>query len=203
MQTQRQENTSSVGEGLTFEKVWASLMELREFQKETDRKLQETAQQIKETAQQIKETDRKFGFLNNRFGELVEHLVAPSIMEKFNDMGFNFTRCSSDVVIKETGNPNALAEIDIMLENGDIVIAVEVKSKAKQDDIDRHIQRMEVLRRTADQRNDKRKYRGAIAVAVMSQEIRDSIIRNGFYTIEQSGDTVKISVSEDFIPREW
>jgi hypothetical protein len=38
-----------LGEGLTFEKVWASLMELREFQKET-------AEQIKAMG---KETDRR------------------------------------------------------------------------------------------------------------------------------------------------
>ena len=189
MQTQVKDTLSSVGEGLNFEKVWASLMELRESQKET--------------ARQMKETDRKIGSLGNRFGELVEHLVAPNIMEKFNALGLHFSRCSSDVIIKEPGKPEALAKIDLLLENGDIVIAVEVKAKSNQADIEKHIKRMEVLRQAADQRHDTRKYRGAIASAVMSQEMRASIIRNGFYTIEQTGDTVKITIPEGFSPREW
>jgi hypothetical protein len=190
-------------ENLTFEKVWASIMDLRESQKETDRQMKETDRQMKETDRQMKETDRKIGELGNRFGELAEHLVAPGIMDKFNERGFNFTRCSNDVIIKEPGNPNAIAEVDIMLENGETVIAVEVKAKAKQADIDKHIKRMELLRRIADQRMDTRKYQGAVAVAILSQEMRDSILQNGFYTIEQTGDTVKLTNPEGFIPREW
>ncbi|MDR2028564.1 MAG: hypothetical protein LBP93_03390 [Treponema sp.] len=44
--------------GLTFEDVWAALMELRESMKETDLKMKETDRQMKETDRQIKETDR-------------------------------------------------------------------------------------------------------------------------------------------------
>jgi len=168
--------------GLTFEDVWASLMELRESQAETDRKI---------------------GELGNRFGELAEHLVAPGIKEKFNEQGFYFTKSSRDVEIKEKDNPNSFAEVDLLLENGDIVIAVEIKSKPKEADIDKHITRMDILRNAADRRGDKRIYRGAIAGAIMNQSLRDYIIRNGFYLIEQSGDTVKLTIPKGFIPREW
>ena len=168
--------------GLTFEQVWAMF-------KETDLK--------------FKETDRKIGYLENRFGELAEHLVAPSIKEKFNELNFNFTQSSRDIEIKERDNPNAFTEVDILLENGDIVVAVEVKSKPREADVKEHIKRMEILRRAADRRFDKRKYRGAIAGAIMNQAVRDDIIRNGFYLIEQSGDTVKITIPEGFSPREW
>jgi hypothetical protein len=175
--------------GLTFEQVWAGIQELKESQKETDRKM--------------RETDRKIGELGNRFGELAEHLVAPGIMEKFNALGFNFTERSQDKEIREANNPHACIEIDLLLENGDIVMAVEIKSKPKQADVDKHITRMEVLRRTADRRQDKRKYRGAVAGAIMTQNLRDYVIQNGFYLIEQSGDTVKLSIPEGFMPREW
>ena len=87
------ENTPSPGEGLTFEKVWASIQELKELQKEN--------------AIKMEETDRRIGELGNRFGELAEHLVAPSIMKKFNALGFEFTERSLDKEIIEPGNPNA------------------------------------------------------------------------------------------------
>ena len=189
--------------------IWAllrenalQLQEIAKRQAETDRKMQETDLQMKETARQMKETDKRIGDLGNRFGELAEHLVAPNIMEKFNALGFTFENIYHGSKIKDSTG-KFLAEIDLVLENGDIVIAVEVKSKPGYNDIESHINRMEILRRRADVRGDKRKFRGAIAGAIMSEELRNQITQNGFYSIEQTGDTVKINVPEDFAPREW
>jgi hypothetical protein len=51
--------------GLTFEQVWAALMELRESQRETERLLRESQQ---ETARVVKETNQSIGGLNNYNG---------------------------------------------------------------------------------------------------------------------------------------
>ena len=188
----------AVTEQLNFEKVWTMF-------KETDRKFQESDRKFQETREEIRESNRilnkQIGDLGNRFGELAEHMVAPSIMEKFNELGFDFTQKALDVVIKEPGKPST--EIDILLENGDIVIAIEVKAKPKETDVDDHERRMEILRERATKRKDDRKYRGAIAGAIMSDSLRNYIIKNGFYPIEQTGDTVKISIPENFNAREW
>ena len=191
-------------ESLTFEKVWALVQETNRSIKELRNELRdELRESQRETDRQMKETAILIGKLGNSFGALAEHLVVPNIMEKFNALGFDFTHVSNGQKIKESGNPNTLAEVDIMLENGDIAIAVEVKAKAKRDDVDEHVQRMEVLRQAADRKGDKRKFLGAVAVAIMSDDIRNYIIKNGFYAIEQTGDTVKIVVPEGFTPREW
>ena len=191
------------GDGLTFEKVWAMFQE-------TDRKFQETAEQmketdrmIKETREQMKDTDRRIGELGNRFGELAEHLVAPSIMDKFNELGFHFTQISADFVTKDPKTKKTIAEVDILLENGDVVIAVEVKSKPKKADVDEHFERMEKLRYAADLRRDKRHYRGAIAGAIMKDSVREHALKLGLYVIEQTGDTVKIVIPKGFKPHEW
>jgi len=190
------ERPMPTGEGLTFEKVWAMFQE-------TDRKMQETDRQIGKTEQLVKDLCRQMGGLHNSFGELVEHLVAPSILEKFNDAGFFFTKEHTGTKIKEPSNPNVLVEIDILLENGDIVIAVEVKSKPNYSDIEDLKTKMEVLRREADRHGDTRKYRGALAGAIMSQELCKQILKNGFYLIEQTGDTVMLTIPEGFTPRDW
>ncbi|MCL1817802.1 MAG: hypothetical protein FWG35_02645 [Spirochaetaceae bacterium] len=176
-------------EGLTFEKVWASI--------------QETDQIVKENARQMKETYRKLGELGNRFGELAEHLVVPGIMDKFNALGFHFSDVSHDIEINDPQTRQPLAEIDIMLENGDIVVAVEVKSKLKNQDVDKHLTLMEVLRRRADRRGDKRKYRGAMATAILTHEARSYAHKAGLYVLEQSGDTMKLDIPEGFVAREW
>ena len=188
-----------MAEALSFEKVWAALMENREQMREMS---QEADRRMKETDRRMKETDRRIGELGNRFGELAEHLVAPSIMEKFNALNFTFEQISQDVKITDSSG-RFLAEIDILLENGDTVIFVEVKSKPLQKDVDDHVSRMEILRRRADTRNDTRKFQGAIAGAIMHDSVRDYAHKTGFYVIEQTGDTVKISIPEDFTPRQW
>jgi len=189
-----------------FEKVREILQEIAEQQaerqKETDRRMQETDRILQETARQMKITDKKFGELSNRFGELAEHLVIPNIKEKFNALGFTFVQASENIRITDLED-NCLAEIDILLENGSIVMVLEVKSKPGFKDVDAHIKRMEVIRRAADKRNDKRVFQGAIAGAIMSKEVRSHIIKNGFYAIEQTGDTVKINIPEGFKARQW
>ena len=62
---------------------------------------------------------------------------------------------------------------------------------------------MEKLRQYAVRQDEKRKYHGAIAGAVLSEKMRQLILQHGFYLIEQTGDTVKITLPEGFKPREW
>jgi len=208
----------------TPEEIWALVRENWEYLRKTSekhdedyKKMKETQEQTKEAQEQqweqtkeaqkqlweqMKETDKKIGELGNRFGELAEHLVTPSINKKFNELGFTFEQISQNIIISDSTG-RSLAEIDILLENGDTVIAVEIKSKPNQRDAGEHIARMEVLRRRADARNDARKFRGAIAGAIMSDEVRRFILKTGFYVIEQTGDTVRINIPEGFKPREW
>ena len=200
-------NSLTGNENLTFEKVWAMFQETDRKIQASDREFKESLRELKETvdktSKQMKETDRRIGELGNRFGELAEHLVAPSIMEKFNERNFHFNVRSENVEIREAGNPVVYAEIDILLESGDIAIAIEVKAKPKQQDVDDHIERMEILRRVADRRQDRRKYQGAIAGAIMPRPVRDYALKKGFYVIEQTGDTVRLDIPEGFKPREW
>jgi ElaB/YqjD/DUF883 family membrane-anchored ribosome-binding protein len=217
--------------GLTFEKVWAAMMEsredfdrrlketerlmressekaekemreLRESQQKTARAVEETTRVVKETTRVVKETSRSVGGLQNSFGELAEHLVAPSIEEKFNALGYHFEGSFKNPRIRnEQGQ--TVAEIDILLENSDYSVAVEVKSKPKMDDIADFERRLEILRKYKDKNHDIRRIRGAIAGAVFQDDVKSAVLKAGFYVIEQTGDTVKISVPEGFKPKEW
>jgi hypothetical protein len=230
--------------GLTFEKVWAALMELREQSKDTDQRLKGTDQLIRELREESKDTDRlirelreeskdtdrlirelreeskdtdrrlketdrlvretskSIGGLNNSLGELAEHLVAPNIKEKFNALGYHFKGIAENQRI-ENEQGQVIAEIDILLENSDYIVAVEVKSKPKNADIDNFVRRLEILRKYKDENSDKRRIRGAIAGAVFHAPVKSAILEAGFYIIEQTGDTVMINVPEGFKPKEW
>jgi hypothetical protein len=175
-----------------------------EQMKETDRQMKATDEQMKATARQMKATDERFGKLGNRFGELAEHLVAPNIVQKFNALGFHFDDISElRRIIKDESTGQRIAEFDILLENGESIIGVEVKSKPSNDDVEDHVRRLEILRLNKDTKGDKRKIHGALAGAIMTDNVKNFALKAGLYVITQTGDTVKIDVPEDFTPKAW
>jgi hypothetical protein len=80
---------------------------------------------------------------------------------------------------------------------------VEVKTNLTTNDVKDHVKRMEKLRRYGDEHGDKRRLLGAVAGAIASEEAKDFAVKNGFFVLEQSGDTIRISVPEGFTPKEW
>ena len=158
---------------------------------------------LREVAERQKKTDEQMGYLSNRFGELAEHLVAPGIHERFNEIGYHFEFMATKGCTLRGENGKIKAEIDLLLENGDTVMAVEVKSTPKVKHIEEHIKRLEILRDFRRERNDSRRVEGAIAGAVFGNEEKKAAIEAGFYVITQSGDTMKIEVPDDFVPRRW
>jgi hypothetical protein len=184
-----------------MDELWASLRETQRQNEERAKTHAELARQMEETDRQMKKTDRKLGELGNRFGELAEHLVAPNIKEKFNALGYHFDDIFQDCVYRNADRESV--EVDILLENETYTIAVEVKAKPKDRDIEEHIQRLEFLRRRMDRLRDSRKLLGAIAGAIMPDSVRNYALKAGLYVIEQTGDTVKIDNPQGFVPREW
>jgi hypothetical protein len=69
--------------------------------------------------------------------------------------------------------------------------------------VEDHIERMDILREYADEHNDRRIWLGAVGGALLATDARKAALKAGFYLIEQSGDTVQISVPDDFKPKEW
>jgi len=177
----------------TFETVWAALQEVAALQKETAKQMEERDRRL----------DEKLGKLGDRFGEMIEHMVMPSLVGKFRELGFEFTKAYPETEIKDIKN-NIITEVDITLENGDKVMIVEVKSKPTTKDINDHIKRMEKVKAHANLHNDNRIYMGAIAGMVIKENVKTFALKNGFYVIEPSGEEFVISVPEGiYSPREW
>jgi hypothetical protein len=167
-------------------------METRKRQEKNAEEWEETKRQMKESAEQL---DKKLGKLSDRFGEMIEYMVMPNLLTKFNELGFVFTEAYRDSVIKDMKN-GIYAQIDITLENGDKVMIVEVKSKPSTTDITEHVERMEKVKAHADLQGDKRKFLGAVAGMVFNEKEKTFAMKNGFYVVEPSGETFTITAPE-------
>jgi ribosomal protein L9 len=188
------------------------IRELSEDRKEYAKQLKEYAKQQNEYAERQKETDRAFkeskdelnrklGEYINLFGEVTEYEIAPNLREKFIELGLEFPRANRNVSVKDKGN-NTILEIDVMLENGDKAILVEVKTKLTVERINNHIIRLEKMRSHADLYGDKRKFLGAVAAVIVTDETRNYALNQGLYLIEPAGKDLNITAPNGK-PKEW
>jgi len=203
----REENVKLWEEEAKRREEWA---EFRKGWEETKAMFDKSERQFAETKELFDRTDRKIeanngemGRLRNSFGEVIEHLVAPGIEERFGNLGMNFDsgKATANMEIKEGGK--VVAEADIWLENDQTILVVEVKAKVKIKDVSQHKKRLEKIRAMQNRYNDQRKIIGAIAGAVFGAEQRKLALDAGFFVIAQTGDTMKMDVPENFKPREW
>ena len=151
----------------------------------------------------VEKNSAEMSKLGHSFGDIVEHLVAPGIEERFEEMGLNLKIPSPPPSRKIKENGNVIAEVDLQLENAESVMIVEVKAKVRPGDVSDHVTRLDKLRGWYDRRNDGRKLYGAIAGAVFGLAERRAARKAGFFVMVQSGDTMEMDVPEDFKPKEW
>jgi hypothetical protein len=171
--------------------------ELENIVSEANRTLNEANRTFNETSRNL---NIQMGELGNRFGELAEHLVAPGIETRLNELGYNFDGVTTNFKVKKDGR--VLTEVDLLLENAETIAIVEVKSKPDRKDIERHLERMAIVRSFFDShRHDSKDLIGAVAGAIFSDNVKKFTIETGFYAITQSGDTLKIDVPKGFKPR--
>ena len=157
-------------------------------QAEWDRRLAAAEEEVKRNAAKwlaaheeaertMDRVSKQMGELGNRFGELEEHLVAPGIARRFNELGYHFGDAIMErLKIMDKSVQNTRTEIDLLLENGEYLIAVEVKSRPTLKDVAHQERRLEILREYKDRRKDPRKIRGGIAGAVFPAEVKEATI---------------------------
>jgi hypothetical protein len=218
------EETINYEKGLTFEKVWASIQKLgdkiesltdkydaifereakerQERLKAADKSMAELKKIVTETSRIVLGTNSKIGYLDKRFGEVIEHLVAPNIATRFNELGYDFKEIS-ERNLKIFENDQVITEVDILLENSKTIAVVEVKATPTKRDIKRHLKRIPIVRQWYCQLhgNTDKEFIGAIAGAVFLKNVKQFAIENGFYVVIPSGDTLKIDVPKDFKPK--
>jgi multidrug efflux pump subunit AcrB len=188
----------------SFREIRETLRENAEQMKETDRRMRETDQRMKETDRIVQENAQQIGRLGSRIGEIVENMVGGNIVTKFQNYGYNVTEISRNIKFGIQGTTSA-GEIDVLLDDGDVAILIEAKTKLTADDVHDHIERLEKYRRWKDGKGEgKKRYIGAVASTVVDDNVVKFAQTNGMYVIVQSGYAVEIlDPPEGFKAKEW
>ena len=185
---------------------------LQESAQEFDHRLQEFARQRQETeriiqamAKRVEKTSQEVSSLGSRVGEIVENMVGGDIDKQFQALGYNVTSHGRNIIFgdEKTGDDG---EIDLLLEDGDVAILIEAKTRLKVDDVLGHIERMEKYRAYLNRtgKADRWQLVGAVACASVTPEVVKFAQRKGFYVIVQTGRMVEIvPPPEGFVAKRW
>ena len=187
---------------LTYERI---LDLFRKSDEKFDRMVEDSARRRSEIDREMKVLRQQMGDIGLRVGDLVEHMIGgKNVLEQFQDLGFGVTDHSRD---NKFGIENTVdsGQIDLLLKDGDVEILIEVKTTLRNDDIFDHIERLEKYRRWMDSKGEgKKRYIGALACAVVKDNVIQFAQKNGMYVIMQLGNTVEIVAQpEGFKAKEW
>ena len=181
---------------LTLEDAWEIVTELAKSQKETDRQLKETDRQLKETARQLKETDSRF---NSQWGKLVESLVEGNIAQKFAERDIQVQGTTQRA--KKTFDGKQY-EFDIIVHNGDEIIAVEVKTTLDVEKVKHFIEKLKCFKKVFPEYANKKVY-GAVAFIVADSESDKYSENQKLFVIRATGNSASILNPQDFSPRNF
>ena len=215
MEMMTAEQAVEAARGLTFEKVWAAMMEDRRRREEDQRDWEKRREEDRRDWEKRREADRRdwekqmsdlsknLGGIGNSLGDLTESMFINRLWEKFSEIGIPVTRQNERVKFGDR-NKRVLAEVDLFIENGECAIAVEIKTKMEIEFVKDHLQRIEIVRRYLDERGDKRKILGAIAGGIVPKNVMNYAQKQGLYVVVQNGESVSIAdAPQGFKAREW
>ncbi len=172
--------------------------------KETDRQFKETDRKIKETSEQLKETDRKLQELakhvngiTDSLGLFAENMVKPAAARIFAERGITLTGFTSRSSQQLDGHT---MEVDILGYGPEHVIAIEVKLKLRQADVNETVKKLLRFFDSFERFRGLTLY-GAVAGMSIAPGVDTYAYKKGLFVLAQSGENVHLLNDEKFVPR--
>jgi len=169
----------------------ASFLKRRE---EAEAKLAEMNASFLKRREEDKDTlDKWIGYFGNSIGNIVELVLIPGIKKKMNDLGHNFNALSARKQFYGKDG-KTYAEIDLLLENGEEVMVVEVKTQFSAKEVERQIKRLELLRKNESGSLKGKIIYSAIAGLQIDKDACEMALGLGMYVVEMVEDTKSVNV---------
>ncbi len=128
-------------------------------------------------------------------------MVKPVAVRLFQAKGLPVHRVIRDVTAYDDQG-NFVFEIDLLVINKDVAVAIECKSHAGIDDVKEHMDRLAIFKIYYPE-YAKFKLYGAMAAMVIPEEVVCFSYRHGMWVLAQSGDQILIKNDFNFKPKEW
>ena len=147
--------------------------------------------------------DRKLNRYGDLWGQFVEEMVEPGLVALLQGRGVE-VRTTFRRVPGMIGKQRVY-EVDLLAVDGDIAVAVEVKTTLRKADVIDHLARLEKMRELAPVAMDLRGYTllGAVAGITVEPGVAEFAEANGLFVLRQDGSLLGVANGEGFVPKEW
>jgi hypothetical protein len=184
---------------LTYESLMASIYEndrlIKEKQAETDRQMKEYNRDIwkkfAETDRLIKANSREIGGISKSNGDVAEEYFYRSFKKypHFAGQNYSLVEANKSCSSKEL---NLDAEYDLVLYNGVSIVIIEIKYKAKKEDVEDVLNKANTFKKLFPKYKDYTFYLG-IAGLKVNKDTEKEAIKQGIAVIKQDGRKVVIN----------
>lgn len=181
---------------VTLEDIYALF---QRSQEEADRRFAEADKRLARAEAIAAKANQAVNSLSSRWGGFVENIVAPAALRLFQEQGMAVQEVYQRV---RSARGNRNLEIDILVVDDDVAVAIEVKSRLTQDSVRQILRSLEQFKSAFPHYGSYRLY-GAVAAIEIDKDVDTYAYNQGLFVIQQSGDSVAISNPSDFTPYTW
>ena len=177
------------------------MRELRASQAETGAQIKELRASQQKTDRQIEELGRKIGGLGEKFGGFTEGMAFPS-MERVLRERFKMEFVSPRVKKRKNGRTMELDVFAYSNSRGNEAVIVEVKSRLREEGLDRLLEVLREFPRFFPEHREKRLF-GILACVDAPEHLRRRVLRSGIHLAEIHDETFRLRVPDGFVPKSF
>ena len=177
-------------------------MAVREEERDAKRKAEDAnrkAEQDKATKEMRRRTNKLEELFTSQWGKLVEALVDGKVVELLNERDIKVEQTSQRCEGVYAGKTQ---EIDILAINGEEIVAIEVKTTLRPEDIADFEDKLKVLKLWMRHYADKKVY-GAVAYIRADAGSAKLAAKRGLFVIKAVGDSARMTNTKAFKPRSF
>lgn len=169
--------------------------------RQADREMARLRASMEDTDRRMKETDRRLKkaeeLFTSQWGKLMESLVEGDLAPLLQERGIDVEGTAERSHKRRNGEH---MEIDIVAVNGAEVVAVEVKTTLRPDDVRHFLEKLSRFLEWFPEYGGRRLY-GAVAYLRSESESAVHAERQGLFVIRATGSSASIVNAPDFKPR--
>jgi len=184
---------------IAIQEIWELFRETDRMFRETDRKFLETGRKLDKLSEDVEKTRQQVSDLTDGWGRFVEGMVEPAVVRLFAERDIVLEGTTQRARRRRNGRG---IEIDVLAVNREYVVAIEVKTTLRADDIEDHLQRLEEFK-TFFPEYRERKVIGAVAGMSLQEGVDKYAEGQGLYVLAQSGEAMRLLNDETFEARVW
>ena len=181
----------------SIQEIWQLFRESRKEREESRKEMEKLREHVEATTKSINQLD---GMFRTHWGRMIEALVKPSALKLFQERGIEVHYLYQRAKSERNGQT---MEVDLILENQDIVIMVEVKSRLTMEDVQDTLDDLVAFTEFFPKYNDRQIY-GAVAAVQLDENAARYAYRRGLFVVGLAGEgLVEIKNDTKFRPKDF